>query len=328
MQYKKKKIYISGISGFVGSRIAKMSLNEGYQVIGISRKSISSLSRELGIKIIEADFNDKNKLVLEEAEAIVHCATANEVVSKNLSQGLSLSIFGTNKLLEASRAAKISNVIFFSTAQVYGTNLSGYFDETSPVDCKSSYGINNYLGEELCKYYCNTQGFNIVVLRPSNVFGVPEVSTVNRKTLVPMSFVDEAINKGSITLNSSGKQTRNFISIDKLAKFTLETVENFPKGFSLRNCGSNFYPSILEIANIVSKQYEKNYKKKLVINLKSDKPVTSNFFEYKSKFEKFSNTKEDCRKKMELTINQLFQMWKNNQKIKASKVKKNIKSNI
>lgn len=312
MQFKKKKIYITGISGFIGSRIARMCLNQGHQVIGISRKSISSLSRQLGIKIIEADFNDKKKLVLEEAEAIVHCATANEVVSKDVSEGLSLTIFGTNKLLEASEAAKISNIIFFSTAQVYGTDLNGYIDENTQINCKSSYGINNYLGEELCKFYCNTQDFNIVVLRPSNVFGVPEVSTVNRKTLVPMSFVDEAINRGSITLNSSGKQTRNYISIDKLAEFTLETIENFPKGFSLRNYGSNFYPSILEIANLISKQYEKNYKKKLVINLKSDQPEISNFFEYTSKFINFLNTKEDCQKKMELTINQLFKMWKNN----------------
>jgi len=182
-------------------------------------------------------------------------------MSKNVAEGLSPSIIGTNKLLKASKNPKISNVIFFSTAQVYGTNLNGYFDEAIPVDCKSSYGINNYLGEELCKFYCNTQDFNIVVLRPSNVFGVPEASTVNRKTLVPISFVDEAINYGSITLNTSGKQKRNFISIDKLAKFTLETIEKFPKGFSLRNCGSNLYLSMLEMANIVSIQYQKYYKK-------------------------------------------------------------------
>jgi len=44
-----------------------MILKQGYQVIGISRRSTSVLSRKLGIEIIKADFNDKNQLVLEQA---------------------------------------------------------------------------------------------------------------------------------------------------------------------------------------------------------------------------------------------------------------------
>jgi UDP-glucose 4-epimerase len=313
MNLKQKTIYITGVSGFIGSRLAKLCLECGYKVIGIARSlSSRTISQELGIDVIEADLNDKNELVLETAEAIIHCATANDILSKNMNEGLSLSIIGTSKLLKASRIAKISNVIFFSTAQVYGTELNGYFDETSPIDCKSPYGINHHLGEELCKFYCNTQDFNITVLRPSNVYGVPETSTVNRNTLVPMCFVDEAINFKTITLRSSGKQSRNFISIDQLAEVVLKTIKNFPKGFSLRNCGSNFYPSMLEIANIVSKQYQSHYKEKLFINIEGNQPKTSNIFEYGSKFGKNLYTEKKCIIELENVINNLFKLWKKN----------------
>jgi UDP-glucose 4-epimerase len=308
---KLKKIYVTGVSGFIGSKVAKICLKHGYQVIGITRSSASAVSRELGINVVEADLNDKNDLKLETADAIIHCATANDILSKNLVEGLSLSVVGTGKLLESSRRAKIFNIIFFSTAQVYGTELYGHFDESTPINCKTFYGINHYLGEKLCRFYCNTEEFNITVLRPSNVYGVPEISTVNRRTLVPMCFVDEAIKNASITLRSSGKQTRNFISIDQVAEVTLRTLENFPKGFFLKNCGSNFYASILEIANIVSNQYQKHFKKKLIINLESNQPEVSNIFAYMSKFDKISETCGDCRSKMELTINQMFKMWKN-----------------
>jgi UDP-glucose 4-epimerase len=306
-----KKIYITGVSGFIGSKIAKFLLENDYKVIGIAKKSGYAVSRELGINVIENDLNDKNNLELETADAIVHCATANEILSKNIEAGLSLSIVGTSKLLEASRNAKISNVIFFSTAQVYGTDLNGYLDETTQVNCQTPYAINHYLGEELCKYYSNTQGFNVTVIRPSNIYGVPEISTVNRRTLVPMCFVDEAINFGTITLRSSGKQMRNFVSTDQVAELTFRIVESFPKGFSVRNCGSTLCLSILDIVYLISDYYKKRYKKNLNINSESNEPIISNHFQYMSKFDKFFETPDNSRKKMNLTIDHLFKSYEN-----------------
>ena len=306
-----KKIYITGVSGFIGSRVAKLFVENNYQVVGITRRFGSVVSRELGIDVIEVDLNNANNINLEAADAIIHCATPNEILSKNICEGLSLSIVGTAKLLEACRKAKIFDIIFFSTAQVYGTELNGYLDETTPVNCQTPYAINHFLGEELCKFYCEAYGFNIIALRPSNIYGMPEISTVNRKTLVPMCFVEEAINLGSITLRSSGKQTRNFVPIEDVAKVSFKLIEDFPKGFSLRNCGSNFCSSMLDIVSIVAKQYQKNYKNKLTINIENNQPETSNIFEYRSKYDECLEVEEYCRNRMRLTIEKLFKFHKN-----------------
>ena len=310
MKSNLKKIYITGVTGFIGSQIAKLFKENSYHVIGIVKNSATTASEELGIEIIESDLIEKGDLILKPAEAIIHCATANDILSKNTEAGLLLSIVGTSKLLESASKAKISNIIFFSTLQVYGTELVGYFDELTPVNCKTSYAINHYLGEELCKFYCKTRNFNITVLRPSNVYGVPTISTVNRKTLVPTCFVNEAINHGSITLLSSGKQIRNFISTDQVAEIVLKTVKKFPKGFSTRNCGSNFYASMLEVANIVSDQYQKKFKKKIIIKISSDMPEVSNIFYYKSKFIKHNFTDKQDKDKMIKTINHLLKLKK------------------
>ena len=56
---------------------------------------------------------------------------------------------GTKKILDAAVKAKIKNVIFFSTIQVYGTNLKGNINENSPTNCKNSYSLNHLYGEEL-----------------------------------------------------------------------------------------------------------------------------------------------------------------------------------
>lgn len=304
-----KKIYITGVSGFIGSRIARYFLESDYKVIGISRRYCSKISKELGIDVIKIDLNAQNTIKLESAHAIIHCATANEILSKNISKGLSLSIVGTSNLLEAAKNAQIQNLVFFSTAQVYGTELNGYFNESTEVDCKNFYSINHYLGEELCKFYCNTQNFNISIIRPSNIYGVPEISTVDRKTLVPMCFVEEAVKFGSITIRSSGKQTRNFVSIDNVAKLTFDITKNFPKGFSIRNSGSNYCSSMLDIAKIVSNSYFKKFKKHLIINIESDKPDSHNAFEYCSSYVNFLGSAEASQIKISLVIDKLFERF-------------------
>ena len=168
-----------------------------------------------------------------------------------------------SKFWKLQKRAGIQNVIFFSTAQVYGTELNGYFDEFSKINCETPYALNHYFGEELCKFYTKKDDLNISILRPSNVYGLPEISTVNRETLVPMCFVRDAINHGCITLRSSGKQKRNFISNDELAQIVFKTIENFPKGYSVKNCGSNLTMSMQDVIKIISRKYQIHYNKTL-----------------------------------------------------------------
>ena len=301
-----KKIYVTGVTGFIGSNIALACLKNGYDVVGVCRNSEKTVREELGIKVIKSDLLSENNLKFDKAEAIVHCATANDILSKSAKDGLSLSIAGTGNIIESAIKARIPKIIFFSTAQVYGTELSGHYDETTATDCKTTYGINHLLGEDLCNFYCKTKNLDIAVIRPSNVYGVPQISTVSRGTLVPMCFVNEAIEKKSITIRSSGKQMRNFVSNDEVADITLKILSNFPKGFSIINNGSNWCASILEIANMIAHSYEKNFKKKININVNGDEPNISNIFNYSSKVLKPSLNATECKNKMEKVIDQLI----------------------
>ena len=307
MNNYKNKIYITGVSGFIGSSIAKLLLSKDYKVIGITRKLSPAVKKELDIDVIESNLNDISSLELDTAHTLIHCATANDILSKDVIAGFSLSVVGTVKILEASKRAGIQNVIFFSTAQVYGTELNGYFDEFSQINCETPYAMNHYLGEELCKFYSQKNYLNITILRPSNVYGVPEISTVNRKTLVPMCFVGDAINHGLITLHSSGRQKRNFISTDELTQIVYKTIENFPKGYFIKNCGSNLTVSMLDIIKIVSKKYQIHYNKKLKIISESNKPEFSNNFDYNSKLIEYQNSEKESLDLLENVIEILFQ---------------------
>ena len=121
-------------------------------------------------------------------------------------------------------------------------------------------------------------GIDIVVLRPSNVYGVPCVSTVSRSTLVPMCFISEALHKGSLTIRSSGLQRRNFVSLYEVSEIIERILDRFPQGFNVLNVVSDWHPTILDIAKMVCKIWNNNKAKPIELKILSNIPNYSNEF--------------------------------------------------
>lgn len=301
-----QSVVVSGVSGFIGSAIAATAVKAGHSVLGITRSRDQVLREELGISTQSFDFLGTGQLTLPSSDTLIHCATANEVISQHSSNGLSLSVVGTEKVLKSARNAGIQNIIFLSTAQVYGSELVGRISERSPIHCQTGYGLNHYLGEELCRFYSLNYQMNIVVLRPSNIYGIPFASTVKRNTLVPFCFIDEAIEKGAINLRSSGNQQRNFVSLEHVAHLSVRILDNFPTGFTVMNVGSNWNSSIIDVAKLVSRCLEIEIKMPVDINLGSSKPTTPNNFIYESIETTLGAIEPGGPDKMEQVINLLI----------------------
>ena len=100
-------------------------------------------------------------------------------------------------------------MVFFSTFQVYGTDLEGEIDENTPARCQNDYGLNHVFGEQYAEMYAREKGITGIVVRTSNVYGRFSTPFVDRWTLVPGCFCKEIKETGKIILKSSGKQTRN-----------------------------------------------------------------------------------------------------------------------
>lgn len=302
------RILITGCSGFIGSRVAIRARQAGYEILACARRSSSTLEQELGMPI--TIFDVLNPIVISRKphriDAIIHCATANDILSRNFEAGVALSVHGTRNILEFAVIQGIKRIIFFSTLQVYGTELNGEISEDTPVCCQSVYALNHYYGEELCRMYARTHDLDIVLLRPSNIFGVPDTSTVKRDSLVPMCFVKEAIQNGEITLRSSGRQQRNFISTDEVADACLHLLINFPKGCKVVNLGSNWLSGIREIAEITQQIYSARYGKSLPLKILSVDPKIGNYFIVYSRIANLRPEVRESRQTMINTIERLF----------------------
>ena len=146
-----RKILVTGGAGYLGSHAALQLLNSGYQVLvldNLSNSSIESLNRVAKLTgqnpiFIEGDI--RNRLLLDEIfsdhsiYAVMHFAGIKSV-SESISNPLQYydnNVYGSIQLFLAMSAAGVCNLIFSSSATVYG--------EPENVPIKEDYILRNPL---------------------------------------------------------------------------------------------------------------------------------------------------------------------------------------
>ena len=230
-----RHVIVTGATGLIGSQLVKTLHATGLRVTATARDPQAAFAAEIGVPLSRLDVLEPCSADFANAgvDCLIHCATANDIVSKDPPRGFQLSVAGTWNVLDLAVRAGISRVIYFSTFQVYGTELSGVVDETTAPRCETPYGLNHWFGEEVCRTISRRHGIAIAVVRPANVYGAPAASSVRRETLVPACFVRDALAHGEIRLQSSGRQRRNFVSTKEVADACRHILEDFPPDFRI-----------------------------------------------------------------------------------------------
>ena len=295
------KILVTGCSGFVGSHLLKAFANSSFTVYGSSRRDISNLSTALGV-IVQYDDFLLNQPSFDGIDVLIHCATPNDVLSQGPDSGFDLAIQGFQRVLDAAVKSDIKQIYFLSTIQVYGPNLTGAITEISPINCTNKYALNHYFSEQLAQFYSYQYGLNITSLRLSNVFGVPASDSVDRNTLVPFCFINEACQAGSIVLRSSGNQTRNYVSLDAIYTAICDAFFLPFDGYRVLNIGSSWCTSIKDIALMCQEAFHSSFNKDVDIRFMSELPSEGEVFKFSSNLPIPWQDQASTRKSMYETI--------------------------
>jgi UDP-glucose 4-epimerase len=279
---KSPAIMITGASGLIGSGLVMALKDLGCeQLIPCARGDHERLAKEFNMPVQHWDIlSNTHPSIDQKVDLIVHCATANDIISSRFESGMDLTLNGTKTILDYAVKNQIKDVFFLSTIQVYGTTLNGEVSLKSGLQCESQYALNHYFGEELCRMYCLQFGLRITIIRPTNVYGVPSVTTVDRDTLVPACFVKEALIEGAIRLRSSGEQYRNFISTHEVAYSIWDLINSIGFGGGIRtvNIASDFNFSIGAAAELVANAYQDIFGTSLPISYGPGSPHDENIF--------------------------------------------------
>ncbi|HJS14868.1 MAG TPA: NAD(P)-dependent oxidoreductase [Rheinheimera sp.] len=234
-----KNLLLVGGSGFVGQALRRYYQQLGWKVFTLGRRQDDDFA--LGSI-------DSLQLTTRFQRLILAAAVNETQIQEDLQLSYQVNVLLTRQVVELCRRSKIPELVYFSTFHVYGRS-SGEIDELSPVAPKNDYSLTHYLSERIVMDLASYGGYQPLVLRPTNIYGLPpQLSKFNRWSLVPFEFVQSAVLQGKIEIRSSGQQLRNFVCIDDAVRATdvVGQVEVL-NVFGLDTL------SILEFAQLVSK---------------------------------------------------------------------------
>lgn len=301
-------VVVTGAGGLIGGYVAKHLADQGHRVVALVR-SIDPVYMENAPELEWIEWDVLSDSIPEalrgiSPDLVYHAATANDIMSRDREAGYKLSLLGTNRVFEWARTVGTRRFLFLSTFQVYGQELTGEISEKTRLELSNDYGLNHRFGELFLALRGKEGGMGITALRPSNVYGVPWCSRVNRWTLVPMCFCQNAIDGERIEIRSSGRQMRNFVHLSRLAIAAEAALEQSFDGFRLLNVASPHYYSIREVAQLVRQEYENFFERDLRVDIHGGDPLVPNefnvsgeawdhFTQGKSKFDEQQNRLSD-----------------------------------
>lgn len=221
-------ILITGGRGFIGSHLAKYYLNNGHNITIITRKSTKNNLQgfEDKIKIIEKDVRNINKNDIKGIDKIFHCASTvdNYNIFDKPYIDAKTNILGTIALLEACKNHNPEvEIIFTSTFFVNGNPDILPVTDNIKEKPLGLYGATKLCAEHIINTYNRVFGLKTKIARLSNVFGVGEQNTNNKKAAFNR-MIWLAVNNDTIKLYDNGKIKRDYIYIDDVIN-ALEIIE-------------------------------------------------------------------------------------------------------
>ncbi len=255
----KKKWFVTGGAGFIGSHAVDLLVSAGSQVTvydNLSLSSLKNLERHItnkSIKFVEKDLCDTEALTkaMKGHDIVWHLAANTDIPSGFTKHDIDLKndVIATWSVLESMHTNKIQDVLFSSTGAVYGESIQGTFKEASgPLLPISLYGAGKIGSEAFMSAYASLFGIRAFIFRFGNVIG----GRINHGILY--DFIKKLRNNPKeLEILGTGKGMKNYFLVEECIHGMLYTYQKMQKGPfpTLFNLGTDSTTTIMEIAAII-----------------------------------------------------------------------------
>ena len=271
------RILVTGGAGYIGSHTCVELLNAGYEVVIVdnlynsSRKAVNRIGQITGKTPVfyEADICDRaamEKIFAEEhIDAVIHFAgykAVGESVRKPV-EYYTNNLTGTLTLTDVMRGAGVKNIIFSSSATVYGDPAFGPITEECPKGvCTNPYGWTKWMLEQiLTDIHTSDPEWNVILLRYFNPIGAHPSGLIGEdpkgipNNLLPY-VAQVAIGKlpcigvfGNDYDTPDGTGVRDYIHVVDLAAGHVKAIAKLQEnaGVSIYNLGTGNGYSVLQV---------------------------------------------------------------------------------
>lgn len=261
----KKKILITGGSGYIGSRLSLFLSQKGFDIIPLCNSKVPDnrdwiQSMHL---ILRGDLRDRATLKKIEAvrpDAIIHLVSLNHIQSGiNFKETLQVNVQSTWDLLRISASIGLEKFIYFSTTQVYGTTCESLITEKSEIHPVNAYGLTHKMSEDLVSMYSRLSRLDAISLRLSNSYGESLFENEGSWSLVVNNLCRMAFFEKKIVLNSDGLASKDFIHYSAITDVVHQLLLLKQVNSGIYNLSSGNSITLLELAFEVQKIYIELY---------------------------------------------------------------------
>lgn len=219
-----KRIFLTGATGYLGSKIALKAASSGYLVKALVRDTSSSNAPvHENIQLIKGDLNDLHSILfaMDGCEIVIHSAALAKLHSKDPDEIYKVNVEGTKNVLKAAHMLMVEKFIFTSSCAVMGNSLNLPLTENDPriTPLENDYEISKYWAEELVKEYF-LEGLKTVILSPPIMYGTGVCSNGNSLT----SILKNALNRG-FAFYPSGNIYGNFAFVDDVVDGHINAIK-------------------------------------------------------------------------------------------------------
>lgn len=211
-------VLVTGVSGFIGSHLARRLLHEGARVHGLVRSGsnlwrLQDIKRQLQFHYADlTDHEAVTRAVSQIKPSKVFHLAAKVDVNRSLpllDEMIEVNVKGTINLLRAAADAGCDCFVNTGTCEEYGDNPVPFKEEQMPNPV-SPYSASKAAATMFCQMLHKTLGIPVVTLRPFLTYGPGQENDM----LIP-SLIKKAL-KGEMLEMTEGKQTREFNYVDDI----------------------------------------------------------------------------------------------------------------
>lgn len=228
-----KKVFLTGITGLLGTNLANELLQQNYKITAIARNPNKYVgNRNCNLELIQSSLDEDHSSYLRDVEIVIHIAAETSTNLIRYSSYEKINYDATISLFESSKKLNVKQFIFISTANTIGYgNLDCLGNELHKIRSPFSelyYARTKLRAEEYL--LANRQDIEVKILNPTFMIG-PFDSKPSSGKIILMS-----LNKKVVFYPPGGK---NFVSVKDVVKSIINSFEHGRTGEKYLVAGDN-----------------------------------------------------------------------------------------
>lgn len=241
------RVLITGVAGFLGSRLARRMAVEGWEVIGLDLvpRDYAWRLEDVNLDYRWGSCQDLHHL---DAPYVVHCGSQADVPLGITAPAYTLqqNVVATLALLQAAqRHDGLERLLLQSSEEVYGYCPRLPLKEEERLNPTNLYGVSKAAQEMLVMAWHHSYGLPVTVVRSSTIFG----EGMRRTQVIPI-FLAQALRGEPLTVHGDGSQTRDFHWVDDHVDAMITALTKPEAAGQIINVGSGEERSVYGLAEL------------------------------------------------------------------------------